>query len=233
MEKTNFIWHKIKQIIGDTDFISFLESYQPNTLFICGGCIRSLFIDENSTIKDIDLFVNMPKDDFGNFMNKVKEWGDVDYGQYGSPRLYIKNKCFYIDIVPFFNFIVSSHPISSIDDLLANFDFTANAIALDVVTKCLNDSQNGIQDIHDKVLRAVRVDFPEKKVSKDIPLSAVSSFWFRLLHYQNKLNFALAPETKIWIINNRFRYVDLALFRKYFFDPQIDSGLLNEILNHE
>ena len=233
MEKQSLLWLNIKRLINNDTFVAFLESFNSDTIFICGGCIRSILIDEKKSIKDIDLFVNMNEEDFFTFIEDIKSWGAIDYGQYGSPRLFFNDRDFYIDIVPFSNFTVSSAPILSVDDLLANFDFTANAIGIDVVTKRVINTQNGIQDIHNKILRAVRLDFPEKNVSKDIPLSAVSSFWFRLLHYQKKLNFVFSPETKKWILKNRFRYRDLQLFKRYFFDPQVDKNLLKEILYHD
>ena len=70
-------------------------------------------------------------------------------------------------------------------------------------------------------MRAVRLDFPERPVSSDIPLSAVSVFWFRLLHFQNKLGFEFEKQTKEWIIENAHRIKDIEIFKKYGFDPNV------------
>ena len=97
-------------------------------------------------------------------------------------------------------FVVSPKPILTIDDLLKNFDFTANAIGVNIKTGTIYDPVHGITDINNRVLRAVRLDFPERPVSNDIPLSAISVFWFRLLHFQNKLGFEFEKQTKEWAI---------------------------------
>jgi len=109
--------------------------------------------------------------------------------------------------------------------LLKNFDFTANAIGVNIKTGTIYDPVHGITDINNRVLRAVRLDFPEKPVSNDIPLSAVSVFWFRLLHFQNKLGFEFEKQTKEWVIENAYRIKDIEMFKKYFFTPNISKEL--------
>ena len=110
-------------------------------------------------------------------------------------------------------------------ELKKQIDFTANAIGINIKTGTIYDPVHGITDINNRVLRAVRLDFPERPVSSDIPLSAVSVFWFRLLHFQNKLGFEFEKQTKEWIIENAHRIKDIEIFKKYFFTPQISKEL--------
>ena len=194
--------------------------------YICGGAIRNMLMGKPE-VKDLDLFINLPKERFEAVVERMTGIGRVEYGQYGSPRLYIEDAP-YIDVVPFYNFIVSEKPAKTIEELLRNFDFTANALGVNISTEEVYDPVNGIDDIMRRILRAVRLDFPEKPVSAAIPLSAVSVFWFRLLYYQQKLGFVFDAETEKWIVKNKFRMRDKELFVQYFFEPQIDIDIIEK-----
>lgn len=199
-------------------------SYKYN-IYICGGYIRSVLLN-NTESKDIDIFVDCNREEFLQLIDIMSEWGEMHYGQYGSPRLYINDSSIkYIDIVPFYNFIVAGMPLLSIEDILYNFDFTANAIAWDFKDDELLDPLNGIDDIKNRTLRAVRLDFPEMPVSQNIQLSAVTVFWFRLLHYQNVLGLQFDKTTEEWVVENKQRMNDYDLFCKYFFVPSISTTM--------
>lgn len=202
-----------------------------NDSFICGGAIRN-FLLGNKQIKDIDIFIDVYPSRFIQIVDDLKNYGVVEFGQYGSPRLFPNNCDIYIDIIPFYNFIVSKNSISSINDLLLNFDITANAIGIKISTHEIYNPVNGIQDIQSHILKAVRLDFPEKNVSNTIQLSAVSVFLFRLLHYQNVLNFSFDLQTFDWIIANAYRWKDFELMEKYFFKPLISEKMYKVIESH-
>lgn len=196
--------------------------------YVCGGAIRNVLMGKTD-VKDLDLFINLPKERFGAVVERLKKIGRVEYGQYGAPRLYIHEKEPYIDVVPFTNFSGYGYPIDTIEGLLMNFDFTANAIGLNISTGEFFDPVNGIEDIEKKILKAVRTDFPEMPVSDNIPLSAVSVFWFRLLHYQVKLGFTLDEKTEQWIVDNKYRMRDREMFVQYFFEPLIDEQMKEKL----
>lgn len=218
--------NKVYEILQSNRIICRLEEYQdlPNT-YICGGCVRNILLG-NDIGKDIDLFVDCDEKSLLKFVDYVSKFGYLEYGQYGSPRLHIYgDRTFYIDIVPFYNFIVSNTKISSIIELLSNFDITANAMGIDLKTGQFFDPVGGVSDINKRILRAVRLDFPEKYVSDSIKLSTVSVFWFRLLHYQQLLGFKFDDKTLIWIMSNYHRIKDEYLFEKYFFKPKISDTI--------
>ena len=196
--------------------------------YVCGGALRNLFMGRDD-VKDLDVFIDNRKVRFNEIIDRLKKIGRVEYGQYGAPRLYIDGKDPYIDIVPFTNFDGYGCPIVGVDDLLMNFDFTANAMGVNIMTGDFYDPVNGVKDIENKVLRAVRLDFPEMPVSDKIALSAVSVFWFRLLHYQNQLGFAFDEATELWIIDNKYRLCDLDEFKKYFFEPKISAQMMEKL----
>lgn len=221
-EKCLIIKHPIFDILSAYNDI--------DEFYVCGGYIRNQIIHGDGG-KDIDIFINCTPQQLEDLILYLDKYGHTDYGQYGSPRFhpYFDDE-HYVDLVPFYNFVVSQNPIHNINDLLTNFDFTANAIALNLKTGEMFDPVGGIEDIQNKILRAVRLDFPERTVSEQINLSAVSVFWFRLLHYQNKLGFTMDAATEKWIFENTYRVEDLELFEHYFFDPQIDSITLKRII---
>ena len=192
--------------------------------YVCGGAIRNVMMGKTDG-KDLDLFLNLPKEGFREVVELLKKIGRVEYGQYGAPRLYVYDDEPYIDVVPFTNFSGYGYPIDTIEGLLMNFDFTANAIGVNISTGEVFNPVNGIEDIEKKILRAVRTDFPEMPVSDKIPLSAVSVFWFRLLHYQVKLGYTLDEATEQWIVDNKYRMQDKEMFVKYFFEPMIDERM--------
>lgn len=198
--------------------------------YVCGGYIRNQILNGDGG-KDIDIFINCTPRQLDDLIIYLNKYGHTDYGQYGSPRFYPKcDDEHYVDLVPFYNFVVSQNPILNINDLLNNFDFTANAIAMNIKTGEMFDPVGGIEDIQNKILRAVRLDFPERNVSEEINLSAVSVFWFRLLHYKNKLGFRMDAATEKWIFENAYRVEDLELFEHYFFVPQIDEDTFKRIV---
>lgn len=196
--------------------------------FVCGGAVRNLCMGKDE-VKDLDVFIDNRRVRFDEIVERLKKVGRVEYGQYGAPRLYIDEKEPYIDIVPFTNFDGYGWPIDGVDDLLMNFDFTANAIGVNITTDAFHNPVGGIEDIKNKILRAVRLDFPEMPVSEKISLSAVTVFWFRLLHYQNKLGFAFDKATERWVLDNKHRLRDLDEFKHYFFEPQINARMKTKL----
>lgn len=217
LQATNTIFQKLK------------EYSTKYNIYVCGGFLRNLLMDKQRN-KDVDVFVDCSRGEFQNLVEALSPFGRMEYGQYGSPRLYIDSYSIeYIDIVPFYNFIVAGRPLLTIEDILLNFDFTANAIAWSFKDEEVLDPMNGIDDITNGILRAVRLDFPEMPVSGDIALSAVSVFWFRLLHYQNKLGLRFDSTTERWIVENKCRMKDYKLFCKHFFEPSISTSMIQKL----
>lgn len=212
-----------------TNMLSLFEEYPLDELYVCGGCIRDHILTGRVS-NDIDLFVNCTRKEFDDLLTYLRNYGEIQYGQYGSPRFYPTGESIhYIDIVPFYNFIVARKSISTVTELLENFDITANAIGYHIKTKRFYDPLGGVADIRAHLLKAVRLDFPEKRVSPVIPLSTVSVFWFRLLHYHNKLQFTFDRTTFDWIVDNCWRIKDRELFESYFYPVVIAPDIL-EIL---
>jgi predicted nucleotidyltransferase len=213
----NSIVQYIKKNIHDVD------------VYVCGGYLRSI-IARKSPNSDIDIFVDCTPEQLNRLLRSLSPLGRIEFGQYGSPRLFTDNSSEkYIDIVPFYNFIVGDKKITSIEMLLRNFDFTANAVGWNIGTSELYNPVGGIDDVRHKILRAVRYDFPEKMVSPDVQISAVSVFWFRLLHYQCVLNYEFDGKTLEWITDNVWRWRDRDKFEQYFYTPLISEKIRKKL----
>lgn len=223
-------WHEDEPLKLDIPLPTVLDPLKdcdiPAAMYICGGYIRDYLIG-GETGKDIDIFIDCTQEELNELTQYLSSYGRIGYGPYGSPRYYPSSAPdnYYIDIVPFYNFIVSEKRVTNINDLLHNFDFTANAVAIDIRTKSLYDPEHGSKDINDRILKAIRTDFPEKKVSETVDLSTNTVFWFRLLHFQNKLGFSFDSNTEKWILDNRNRLNEIDRFTEHFFKPNISPDI--------
>lgn len=92
-----------------------LFDYQDiKNFYVCGGYIRDYILYGNGG-KDIDVFINCTIEELNILITYLEKYGRVVYGQYGSPRFYPNAiDGHYVDIVPFYNFIVSPKPNSNI-----------------------------------------------------------------------------------------------------------------------
>lgn len=216
----------INQEFEFPEYIGLFRNYSElDDIYICGGYLRNYFLSGKPG-KDIDVFIPCTPKQLQALQTYLSDYGAIEFGQYGSPRFYPNDgHRNYVDIIPFYNFIVSEGEITDITSLLNNFDFSANAIAYNLKTGILEDPTNGVADINNRVLRALRTDFPEKYLPEPINLSTNTVFWFRLLHYKNVLGFTFEKNTRNWILDNTWRYKDLDIFKKYFFDPSISEEM--------
>lgn len=225
----NKVLHTFRRVLDDENLFLLLTKSSFD-IFLCGGFVRNVILGIDNSFSDIDLFFQCKDSELNFFVREISNYGGVELGPFGAPRLLLKDKKIgYIDIVPFSCFKVSKEPINDINQLLENFDFTANAIGLSLKDNILYDPLNALSDISNKILRAVRFDFPDKQVSLNISLSTLSVFWFRLLTYQHKLDFSFDVDTYRWICQNKFRYDDLMLFEQYFFKPEFSVSVLKEM----
>jgi hypothetical protein len=206
------------------DIVNTLISNSGIEVYIAGGAIRNIL--NGIPIKDIDMFINGNPELTESIIKNVFKSGILEKGPFGAYRWYPhKHSEFYVDLVRFDQFVVAGHEIKTIQELLGNFDITINAIAIDIKNKLIIDPYNGITDITNGIIKALHLSFPEMYVSKEIQLSTLSVFWFRLLHYKTLFDYQFSPETNIWVKENKWRITDLDLFTKYFFKPLLPKEL--------
>jgi hypothetical protein len=202
------------------DVFKIASELGPNNLFVAGGVVRDFCCGKTGMKGDIDLFISDTAykaiDDLQN------SYGKKTQNQFGGDRWYpVENDTFYYDMIIISDFYHGLWRCADITDVLNQFDITANAIAFDLCNGELFDIQNGIRDANNKILRAVRFDFPDIQASPKIQISRNSILWFRYNHYAKKLGYTIEPITMKWLMENRFRMEDIDIFKKFFFNPHI------------
>lgn len=202
-------------------FIGLLGKLPIKGVYLSGGTVRNAFIDLDLRVKDLDIFID--RDSFGLIEDYLHKNGKLLINQFQTYRWhpFIDNE-FYYDIIIISEFYNGLWKCRDIVDALNQFDITANALAFDLQNGTFYNPQNGLLDIKEKTLRAVRFDYPEISVSKDIKLSRNTVLWFRYNHYSQKLNFKIDPITAIWLKENAFRKESLAEFTDHFFSPSLN-----------
>jgi hypothetical protein len=193
-------------------------------IYLAGGALRDMCGDAGRFPRDIDLFIAGPG--VKEFLECLAQTGTLTRGPFGSPRWFpAGSREIYADVIPIQHFYNGLWKCEDIVDALNQFDFSANAIALDLRSPRIFDPQNGLRDIQARVIRAVRFDYPDEPISEICSLSRLSVLWVRLLHYAKALGFTIEPVTMRWLRENvQFRR-DMDLFGQIFFEP--DIGLLS------
>jgi hypothetical protein len=201
--------------------LKLINGLPENNFFLGGGAVRDVLSDDEMPVKDIDIFLT------AEALEKIKGFlmdkGNLVVNQFGTNRWFPKgtDRKFYYDIIQIPKFYNGLWDCRDITDVLNQFDITANAVAFDLLSGQFFNPQNGLNDIQNKILRAVRFDFPELAVSKDIDISRNTVLWFRYNYYAQKLGYEIEPLTKGWIADNAFRSAEIEKFKQYFFDPKL------------
>lgn len=177
-----------------------LAGYQN---YLVGGCVRDIIL--NKSPKDWDITTNAnPEEIISLFPHTFYEnsFGTVGIVNDNTPNETLRT----IEVTPYrleAEYSDFRHPnkvkwANNIEDDLARRDFTMNAIALSLdeagkITDVV-DPFNGINDIKDKLIRAV--GNPTKRFQEDALRS------LRAVRFVGELNFAIELDTQSAIIEN-------------------------------
>ena len=116
----------------------------------------------------------------------------------------------------------SAKACENIVDALNQFDFTGNALAVDVRGDRLFDPQNGLRDMRQRLMRMVRFDYPDEPILPGNRLGRLTVLWFRILHYAAELDLAIEPVTRGWLVRHGSAERHLDVFSEDFFVPNLD-----------
>ena len=190
-------------------------------VYLAGGSIRDLLLERDVSPTDFDFFLGGAAQD--EILTHLAETGEMRHGPFGSPRWFpSRDANLYCDVIPIAGFFNGLWRCEDILDVLNQFDFTANAVAVHLRTGVLHDPQNGRRDCSLQVMRAVRFDYPDEPISSSIKLTRPAVVWFRILHYAAALGFTIEPVTLEWIRRHSFYASQLSDFVEAFFplDPK-------------
>ena len=179
-------------------WLEIATQFAESDVYLAGGTLRDILLKREVDPKDFDFFLGGSSTE--NVLNRLGENGVIRSGPFGSPRWFpTEDANTYCDVIPIRSFFNGLWKCEDITDVLNQFDFTANAIALHLRTGVLHDPQNGRRDLAFRVMRAVRFDYPEEPISSISKLTRPAVVWFRILHYAATLGLTIEPVTLRWI----------------------------------
>jgi hypothetical protein len=221
------IRQKLEQWYGYPLLMQVMSRFNDVRVYIAGGAVRNVLIDDCADIKDFDFFLQ------GESVASVIEClgynGLLQTTPYGSPRWYpLGDEQAYADLIPIADFVPGLWPCEDIIDVLNQFDFTANAIAYDLRTGAILDPQNGIRDAVRRVMKMVRFDYPNGSYLPTAALDRNVILWFRIVHYASTLNFSIEPLTMNWLRERIDYTAQFNDFVRSFFQP--DLRVLERVL---
>ena len=192
-----------------------LQRHRDVDWYAAGGVIRDILLGESDPAKDFDFFLGGAG--IARVLAELETHGDLATGPFGSPRWTPSRGGSPADVIPISGFFNGLWPCRDMVDALNQFDFTANAIALDLRSGRLLDPQNGRRDAEERVLRAVRFDYPDEPIVPGNELSRHAVLGFRFLHYAAAKRLNIEPLTLSWLRSRRERFTNSVPFSTAFF----------------
>lgn len=178
-----------------------LKTYQKLNIFLVGGVIRNIVLGNEISPKDYDFIVI--GNDTKRFIMSLEDQGVLTYGQFLSPRWYPNsdNDC-YCDVMDIEVWNTGVGKCKTINDILGQFDFTGNSLAVDLRNHEFIDPIGGYNDLNNRLLRATRFDFPDTPIRPDTKLTKMAIHWFRFIYYAHTLGLEIDMNTEEWLKNN-------------------------------
>ncbi len=214
------IYSKVLEVFhswtGFAAFARVLADFPSVEVYLAGGVVRDVVLGREDRCKDLDFFVG--RDGLPQILAFLARHGQVSEGPFGSPRWFpAQNAQAYCDLVPIQSFCNGLWPCEDIVDVLNQFDFTGNALAVNLRSGEFHNPQNGLRDLARRIMRAVRLDYPEEPIRPGHPLTRTTVLWFRILHYAAMLDLAVEQVTLQWLRANRRCSKDREAFAATFF----------------
>jgi len=201
---------------GHRTWARILDELPKLRVYLAGGVVRDVALGQPCNPKDFDLFLGGECVD--EALTKLAEAGRLVLGPFGSPRWFPNsNPTIYADVIPIARFHNGLWSCRDIVDVLNQFDFTGNAVAVEVRTGAWSDPQNGHRDLSERTLRAVRFDYPNEAISQGANLTRHEVMFFRFLHYAAHCDLRIEPFTLAWLLRHREFIAQAEAFEATFF----------------
>lgn len=189
-----------------------------SSIYLSGGVIRNSIMKVDGKEKDFDFFINT--DILDDKIKVLERYGTIHCTPYGAPRWFPDNCNEYADIMPIRFFSPGLWHCIDIIDVLNQFDFTMNAVALDLKKYELINPVNGIRDASYNILKMVRFDYPAGQFINGGGIDRNAILWIRGIHYASKYNLTIEPLTLSWMKRHSHFSSNIPLFTKKFFKPE-------------
>jgi hypothetical protein len=196
-----------------------MSAFPQVDTFVAGGAVRDAPGARNSMPKDFDLFIGGAGAPL--FVASLAKFGTVTYGPFGSPRWSPFGAEPYADVILIDRFNNGVEACTDIDGVLRQFDFTANAVAVNLRTYAFHDPCGGVADYRNGIMRAVRLDYPDEPIAEGSPLTRMTVLWMRLMHYSARLGLTPDATTRAWLFANAWRARHRDAFAEALFEPEL------------
>jgi hypothetical protein len=175
-----------------------MEKFEDVAFFAAGGVVRDAYLQAPRPPKDFDIFL------VGGGVDRViahlGRHGRMVNGAFGSPEwsphAAPDTEC---DVIPVDRFFNGLWRCRDMVDALNQFDFTGNAVAVNLRTGDVLDPQNGTRDLAERTLRAVRFDYPDEPIHAGAEITRNAVLWWRLVHYAHLCRLIVEPVTLGWL----------------------------------
>ncbi|VAC92463.1 tRNA CCA-pyrophosphorylase [Enterobacter cloacae] len=212
------VFDKLPNWTGYPVFKELFMDDKSSPIYLSGGVLRNTIMGNRYKTKDYDFFIT--GNDFEIKLKELEKYGNVFTTPYGAPRWFPKNSNLYADLMPISSFSPGLWPCSDIIDVLNQFDFTMNALAIELNTQKIFDPVNGMRDASQKVLKMVRFDYPAGPFIPEQKIDRNAILWIRAIHYTSKYHLRIEPITLSWIKKNKHFKDSTPLFSDIFFKPE-------------
>ena len=206
----------LRSWVGFDTIYGIMQTFPQLDLYLAGGVLRDIVLGRQYPPKDFDFFLG--GENVNSALVRLGDRGTLSRGPFGSPRWFpAKDDTMYCDVIPIKCFFNGLWRCEDIVDVLNQFDFTGNAIAVNLRTGQFYNPQNGIRDLLHRVMRAVRFDYPDEPIAPGQTLTRKSVLWFRILHYAATLNLTIEQVTMNWIKKHHWFWEQTQAFNRTFF----------------
>jgi hypothetical protein len=214
------IYEKVLRVLdssaGFDAIAATMDALPKLEVYLAGGAVRDVLVSQEPISKDLDFFLG--GQDVESALSHLERRGELLTGPFGSPRWFPNaDRQFYCDLVPIRRFHNGLWQCEDITDVLNQFDFTANALAVDLRCGQFYNPQNGHRDLLRRIMRAVRFDYPEEPMARGARITRPAVVWFRILHYAAALNLTIEPVTMAWLKNHSRFLQQAAAFENLIF----------------
>ncbi len=198
------VYKSLEAWSGFSIFDSLMKEYPGLDLYLAGGAVRDTILGIRSKKYDFDFFLGGKQ--VQSAISYLGLNGSMTLGPFGSSKWLPKWATLPSDIVPIDKFYNGLWICNDIIDVLNQFDFTGNAVAIDIRTGQFFDPQNGFRDLQNRIMRAIRFDYPDEPINQTLRITRPAVVWFRILHYASERNLTIEKITYNWLqLHNSYK----------------------------
>jgi tRNA nucleotidyltransferase/poly(A) polymerase len=212
---------------GQPGITQVLEDFPRLEVFVAGGVVRNLVLDPEAKVKDFDLFFS--GDEMSRAFERLAQIGRITRGVYGNIHWYpAPDEPVRGDLIPVTNFDWVGRS-ETMRDALRQFDFTGNAIAVELRTGAVLDPVGGVRDLQHRLMRAIRYDWIDDPIVPGHALRRPVCIWYRILHYAAALGLEIEPQTMSWLLEHRAYSAYREAFTQEFKKPHPNALLVYDL----